>query len=52
MRFSKDALLALQTGAENYAVEMFEEAQKYAIHSKRQTISLGDVRLTPHAQFD
>lgn len=50
VRFTKDALLALQEGAEQYLVEMFQEAQKLAIHSKRQTVSLDDIKLTAHAQ--
>lgn len=50
VRFTKDALLALQEGSEQYLIEMFQEAQKLAIHSKRQTVSLEDVKLTAHAQ--
>lgn len=50
VRFTKDALLALQEGAEQHLVEMFKEAQKLAIHSNRQTVSLADINLTDHAQ--
>lgn len=50
MRFQKDALLAIQEGAEEYLVDMFKSAQKFAIHSNRQTVDLKDIELAQDAR--
>ena len=45
MRFKSDAHKALHMGAEAYLVEVFQGANKVAIHSGRETVQPKDVRL-------
>lgn len=45
VRFNRQALLALQSGAEQYLVDMFKQAQSFAIHAGRQTITPDDLKL-------
>ena len=44
-RFQSTALLALQEGAEDFLVRMFEMVHHITIHDKRQTIKVEDVLL-------
>mmetsp|Transcript_23080 Transcript_23080/g.32250 ORF Transcript_23080/g.32250 Transcript_23080/m.32250 type:complete len:138 (-) Transcript_23080:447-860(-) len=44
-RWQSSALMALQEAAENYLVHLFEDANLCAIHGKRVTIMIRDVRL-------
>ena len=44
-RFQSTALLALQEGAEDFLVRMFEMVNHVAIHAKRQTITVEDMCL-------
>ena len=45
VRLGKDALLALQEGAEQHVVQLFKNAQTFAIHANRQTIVPDDLAL-------
>lgn len=45
MRFKSDAHRALHAGAESYLVEVFQAANKVAIHGGRETVQAKDVRL-------
>ncbi|KZO90377.1 histone-fold-containing protein [Calocera viscosa TUFC12733] len=45
LRFQSSALGALQEAAESYLIGVFEDTQLCAIHAKRQTIQLKDMRL-------
>ena len=45
VRFQRAAMRALQEAAEAYLVEIFEKAKLCAIHAKRATIRLSDMRL-------
>ena len=45
IRFTSDALAALQEGAENYIVELLEQTNLCAIHAKRVTIMPKDIML-------
>jgi histone H3 len=45
LRVQMDALLAIQESAEAYLVLLFEDANLCAIHAKRVTIQVGDIRL-------
>lgn len=45
MRFKGEAHKALQAGAEAYLVEVFQAANKVAIHGGRETVQAKDVRL-------
>ena len=45
IRYKSEALEALQEAAEAYIVDLFERANRCAIHAKRQTITENDVRL-------
>ena len=45
VRFSADALEALQEAAEAYLVEVFQNAQVLAIHAKRVTVMQNDIRI-------
>lgn len=45
IRFASGALLALQEMAEAYLTGMFEDANLCAIHAKRVTIMVQDIRL-------
>ena len=44
-RFRPDAMDALETAAENYLVNLFEDTNLISIHAKRQTISVRDFNL-------
>ena len=45
IRFRRNALLALQTAAEDYMIHMFEDVNLYAIHGNRVTIQVKDISL-------
>ena len=45
LRFQSTALLALQEAAEAYLVNMFEDVNLIAIHGRRVTIQVKDMRL-------
>ena len=45
IRFRRNALLALQTAAEDYMIHMFEDVNLYAIHGNRVTIQVKDITL-------
>jgi histone H3 len=45
IRFTKEAMLALQEMAEAYMVSLFEDCNKLAIHAKRVTIMPKDLKL-------
>ena len=45
LRFAGSAMLALQEGAETHLVELFKEAQTYAIHAGRETVCPHDLQL-------
>ena len=44
-KFSTQALLCLQTGAEEFLRGIFHDSQVYAHHAKRKTVMLGDIKL-------
>ena len=44
-RFQSTALLALQTAAEDFLVQMFEQVNYIAIHGKRVTVQAKDIQL-------
>mmetsp|Transcript_7817 Transcript_7817/g.14544 ORF Transcript_7817/g.14544 Transcript_7817/m.14544 type:complete len:144 (-) Transcript_7817:365-796(-) len=44
-RWQQAALLALQEAAEDYLIHLFEDANLCAIHAKRVTIMVRDIRL-------
>ena len=44
MRFSKDALRALQTAAEEFTIDLNRRANKYVVHAGRQTMKVSDIR--------
>ena len=45
VRLQADAINAIHAAAEQYAVELFERAQVYALHGKRVTVSNDDFKL-------
>lgn len=45
MRFKSEAHRALHAGAESYLVEVFQAANKVAIHGGRETVQAKDLRL-------
>ena len=45
LRITPDALLALQEAAEAYLVNMFDDVNLIAIHGKRQTIMVKDIKI-------
>jgi len=45
IRFQSSAILALQEAAEAYLVHLFEDTNLCAIHGKRMTIKIQDMRL-------
>jgi histone H3/H4 len=45
MRFKGEAHRALHAGAESYLVEVFQAANKVAIHGGRETVQAKDLRL-------
>lgn len=46
IRFTSEAMLALQEATEAYMVRVFEDANLCAIHAKRVTIMIKDLRLS------
>ena len=44
-RFQSTALLALQEASEDFLVRMFEQCNLIAIHGKRQTLKVKDIKL-------
>jgi len=44
LRFSKDALRALQTAAEEFTIDLNRRANKYVVHAGRQTMKVTDIR--------
>ena len=44
MRFQKEAMSALQTAAEEYAIDLNQRANTYVVHSQRSTLRVADVR--------
>ncbi|EER17446.1 Histone H3, putative [Perkinsus marinus ATCC 50983] len=51
-RWSREALIALQTAAEAYLVGLFEDAMLVAIHAKRVTLMAKDIRLVRRIRGD
>lgn len=45
-RFTADAMSALQSAAEGYLIDVFQEAQVLAIHANRTTITVADLALS------
>ena len=45
VRFQKNAVVALQEGAEAYLVGLYEDTNLECIHRKRQTIAPKDLQL-------
>jgi hypothetical protein len=45
MRVQTSALDALQEATESFAVKLFEDANLCAIHAKRKTINVRDIKL-------
>ena len=45
VRFQSTALAALQEGAENFLVGLFEDVNLLAVHAKRVTVMPCDIRL-------
>lgn len=45
MRLRRDAVEALQADSESFIVEMFNESNRLAIHSGRETLSVDDIKL-------
>ena len=43
--YQKKAMEALQEAAESFLIERFKEANKLAIHAKRKTIAVDDMRM-------
>ena len=52
LRFTVDAVLALQTAAEAHLVEVFQDANMCAIHAKRGTLMYRDMRLATKIRRD
>lgn len=52
IRFSSEALLALQEAAEAYMISIFEDTNLAAIHAKRQTIMKKDMDLARRIRGD
>ena len=44
LRFSKDALRALQTATEEFTIDLNRRANKYVVHAGRQTMKVTDIR--------
>jgi histone H3 len=51
-RFQGSAILALQAAAESYLVSLFEDTNACAIHAKRVTIHVKDMRLARRIRGD
>ena len=52
MRFQGSAVLALQTACEAYLVSLFEDTNLCALHAKRVTIHVKDMRLARRIRGD
>ncbi|KAL0230136.1 hypothetical protein PCE1_003698 [Barthelona sp. PCE] len=52
IRFQKTALLALQESAESYLTSLFEQSLFCAVHAKRVTLFLDDMRLALRIRND
>lgn len=50
VRFKKEAHDALHVGAESFLVELFQSANKAAIHSGRETVQVKDIQLARDLQ--
>ena len=50
VRFKGEAYEALHIGAESYLVEVFQDANKAAIHSGRETVQVKDMQLARDLQ--
>lgn len=46
LRFQETSLLAMQEAAEAYLVDLFVDSNLCALHAKRVTVSLKDIRLS------
>lgn len=44
-RMRQDAVKALQTDAESFLVDMFNQSNRIALHSGRETLSVDDIKL-------
>lgn len=44
-RVRKDALQALQADCEAYIIDMFNESNRIALHSGRETLAVEDIRI-------
>ena len=52
VRFQSTAIAALQEAAENFIVGLFEDVNLLAVHAKRVTIMLRDIRLALRIRGD
>ena len=52
VRFQSTAIAALQEAAENFIVGLFEDVNLLAVHTKRVTVMLQDVRLALRIRGD
>ena len=52
IRFQSSALLALQEASEAYLVSLFEDSQLCAIHARRKTIKVVDMKLAKRIRGD
>ena len=52
VRFQSTAIAALQEAAENFIVGLFEDVNLLAIHTKRVTVMLRDIRLALRIRGD
>lgn len=50
LRFTKNAILALQTEAEAHVISIFELSQKLALHAKRVGVQPKDINLAVHVR--
>lgn len=50
LRFTKNAILALQTEAEAHVISLFELSQKLALHAKRVGVQPKDISLAVHVR--
>ncbi len=52
LRFTVDAMQALQAGAESHLVDVFQDANMCAIHAKRETLLYKDMRIATKIRRD
>ena len=52
VRFQSTAIAALQEAAENFIVILFEDINLLAVHAKRRTVMLRDIRLALRIRAD